>query len=68
MKVVKRYKLLVLRYISSEDEMHNMLTLVRAAVLYIRNSQGEYIQKILMMRKKTTYLLFWCLYEMMDVN
>ena len=48
--------------------MHNMLTLVRAAVLYIRNSQGEYIQKILMMRKKTTYLLFWCLYEMMDVN
>ena len=63
-KVVKSYKLPVIRYVNSRDALYNMMSVVNTAILIY---EREKILRVLITRKKFYFFLLY-LYEMTDGN
>ena len=63
-KVVKSYKLPVIRYVNSQDALYNMMSVVNTAILIY---EREKILRVLITRKKFYFFLLY-LYEMTDGN
>ena len=66
MKVIGRYKLPVVRQVSTEDVMYKMMTIVNPAILYTLKVAKRVNLKILIKRKIFFFPFHLC--EMMDVN
>ena len=65
MKAVKRYKLPVIRYISTRDEMYHMKNIINTCMLYMKvvkivNPESSH-------HNKKISFYFFKLYEIMDV-
>ena len=68
MKPVKRYKLPVVRYISTRNEMYNVINIINTAVCYVWKLLRKSTLRVLTTQKFFSVSLILYLYEMMDVH